>query len=368
MKKDPSPLLGYNNNIRHRNRVFHVQTEDSGVRHPHVITHLFMDGGQILKSVKTSYAEQLGAERMADVVRKMMKDQHKGMLIALRDGQFDAVIDGREKEGSKAPSPPASTDAPDGAPGLDDGADALVLSPTPDHVAGHVPGHVAGHVLGIASDPTVEPTTLPEAIAVLPVDLTAGEAEGIDLATLERAAAETSVSPIFEASRDLKPPPPNLFRQRTGGNYSELNPVAAERISPVPRAPESRPPDSRAVAAARATAPRAASTPPGVMISKSTSVRPPAQPSPTRASVPPAVPNKPPRRSPAGPPAESRYAPARPAAIFGQTRPSMSSTQSSSIFGEDVISDKSLDEVILSYLAEDIEKPKPGSHDPKRRK
>ncbi len=41
---------------------------------------------------------------------------------------------------------------------------------------------------------------------------------------------------------------------------------------------------------------------------------------------------------------------ARPAAAFGQARP-----QQSSIFGEDIISDKSLDEVILSYLAEDLE-------------
>jgi len=47
--------------------------------------------------------------------------------------------------------------------------------------------------------------------------------------------------------------------------------------------------------------------------------------------------------------AQGRYAPSRPAAIFGQARP-----QQSSIFGEDLISDKSLDEVILSYLAEDL--------------
>ena len=53
MAKFQSPLLGYNNNVRHKNRVFHIQTEDSGVNHPHIITHLFMDGGRILKSVKT---------------------------------------------------------------------------------------------------------------------------------------------------------------------------------------------------------------------------------------------------------------------------------------------------------------------------
>ena len=60
--KAPSPLLGFNNNVRHKGRVFHIQTEDSGIRHPHIITHLFTDGGRILKTIKTSYAEHVGAE------------------------------------------------------------------------------------------------------------------------------------------------------------------------------------------------------------------------------------------------------------------------------------------------------------------
>ena len=92
--KYPSPLLGYNNNVRHKGKVFHIQTEDSGVKYGHIITHLFMDGGRILKSVKTSYAEYLGNERMADIVREMMKQQHKAMFIALRDGKFDPVVEG----------------------------------------------------------------------------------------------------------------------------------------------------------------------------------------------------------------------------------------------------------------------------------
>src|SRR5512140_190296 len=94
MTKAPSPLLGYNNNVRHKNRVFHIQTEDSGVKHPHIITHLFMDGGRILKSVKKSYAEFVGTDGMSDRVKQMMKEQHKEMLIALRDGQFDHAFEG----------------------------------------------------------------------------------------------------------------------------------------------------------------------------------------------------------------------------------------------------------------------------------
>ena len=93
MSKHVSPLLGYNNNVRHKSRVFHIQTEDSGVKHPHIITHLFMDGGRILKSVKTSYAEHLGVDKMADVVRQMMKEQHKAMFISLRVGQFDHLVE-----------------------------------------------------------------------------------------------------------------------------------------------------------------------------------------------------------------------------------------------------------------------------------
>jgi hypothetical protein len=52
-------------------------------------------------------------------------------------------------------------------------------------------------------------------------------------------------------------------------------------------------------------------------------------------------------------PTDARYAPTRPASIFGAPRPPPAT--STSIFGGDLMSDKSLDEVILSYLAEDLE-------------
>jgi hypothetical protein len=52
-------------------------------------------------------------------------------------------------------------------------------------------------------------------------------------------------------------------------------------------------------------------------------------------------------------PSPGRYAPSRPASIFATTRPQ----EGASIFGEDLISEKSLDEVILSYLAEDLDGP-----------
>jgi hypothetical protein len=84
-----SPLVGYNTNVRHKGKLYHIQTEDSGVSHPHVITHLFADGGRIIASRKTGYAEHLGAKELQSIVKKLMQEQHKAMFIELRDCVYD---------------------------------------------------------------------------------------------------------------------------------------------------------------------------------------------------------------------------------------------------------------------------------------
>ncbi|MCP4680097.1 MAG: hypothetical protein GY854_32310 [Deltaproteobacteria bacterium] len=85
-----SPLLGYNTNVRHAGMLFHIQTEDSGVGHPHVITHLFTEG-TILGTKKTSYKHLLEQDGLEKGVRALMKDQHKTMFIELRDGVHDPI-------------------------------------------------------------------------------------------------------------------------------------------------------------------------------------------------------------------------------------------------------------------------------------
>jgi hypothetical protein len=37
-------LLGYNHNINYKGSVFHIQTEDSGIKNPHIITLLYREG------------------------------------------------------------------------------------------------------------------------------------------------------------------------------------------------------------------------------------------------------------------------------------------------------------------------------------
>ncbi|HWL89274.1 MAG TPA: FHA domain-containing protein [Polyangiaceae bacterium] len=91
--------VGFNNNVKYKGRVFHVQTEDSGLDRPHIITHLFADGGRVVKTHKRNYDEHVTRNDVALFVRALMKGQHMEMLLLLREGRFDTVIEGRSMGG-----------------------------------------------------------------------------------------------------------------------------------------------------------------------------------------------------------------------------------------------------------------------------
>jgi hypothetical protein len=246
-----SPLLGFNNNVKHRGRLFHIQTEDSGVRHPHVITHLFMDGGRILKTVKTSYAQHVGSEKLTEVVRDLMKEQHKMMFIALRDGQFDYVLDPDE--------------------------------PAPVSRAGG----------NSTSRATFQPTPTPPAAADAP-----GLAKGASATAQAKPAKESAASGVRSNQR------------REAPEFFAAPASDAAKVDVVPPEDPARP----------------------------------AQKTPTAAP--------PTKKEPRDRQSSGRYVASRPAAIFTSGR---APEAGGSIFGDDLISEKSLDEVILSYLSEDLE-------------
>src|SRR5207245_2254943 len=115
----------------------------------------------------------------------------------------------------------------------------------------------------------------------------------LDIGALERAAAVAqSSSPSFRSASELPPPPANLFRDKGGG-------TGKYRFTPAP------PPIEAGGASAVAGAQRA----PAVSAAAASGA-----PSPATSKKP---------ATPAAPPVqpERRYAPTRPAAIFGQARP-----------------------------------------------
>ena len=84
-------ITGFNTNIRHGGRLFHVQTEDSGQAYPHVISHVYF-GGTILASEKHDYEDLLGSDDLTEAVRALMEGQHKAMVARLKQGALDPVI------------------------------------------------------------------------------------------------------------------------------------------------------------------------------------------------------------------------------------------------------------------------------------
>jgi hypothetical protein len=101
-----SPLIGYNTNVKHRGRVFHIQTEDSGAKYSRIVTHLFADGGRIINSLRLDYAEHLQRSDGVEFVKNLMRNQHKTMYLSLRRGELDEVIEqacGPHPEAFEAP-------------------------------------------------------------------------------------------------------------------------------------------------------------------------------------------------------------------------------------------------------------------------
>ncbi len=84
-------IVGFNHNVLYRGVGFHVQTEDSGLKSPSLVTLLY-HGGIIVSSQKTSYADILGIDNLSHVVEELAKEQHKGMLRRLTKGDFDQRI------------------------------------------------------------------------------------------------------------------------------------------------------------------------------------------------------------------------------------------------------------------------------------
>ena len=81
-------ILGFNNDIRHRGKTFHVQTEDSGPQNPVITTHVFI-GGTILGTKRTEYKDDLGRSDLNNHVRALMQKQHREMMKAVQYGEYD---------------------------------------------------------------------------------------------------------------------------------------------------------------------------------------------------------------------------------------------------------------------------------------
>ncbi|MEP6995279.1 MAG: hypothetical protein ABI968_12205 [Acidobacteriota bacterium] len=81
-------ITGFNTDVKHKNRVFHIQTEDKGDANPYVESLVYV-GGEILATKKTNYADVVKEGKDDHAVQDLMEQQHRTMIAAIQRGRFD---------------------------------------------------------------------------------------------------------------------------------------------------------------------------------------------------------------------------------------------------------------------------------------
>ncbi len=87
-------LIGYNNDVDHRGKTFHIQTEDRGSNDNCIETQLF-HGGAILDTKIISYTEHVeGLEGKArkKKIKAIMKASHRSLFKKLLAGKYDEMV------------------------------------------------------------------------------------------------------------------------------------------------------------------------------------------------------------------------------------------------------------------------------------
>jgi hypothetical protein len=309
--KQRSPVLGYNHNVRYAGRLWHVQTEDSGVQNPHIFTHLFHDG-TILATKRLDY----DAASEVSAVQKLMQAQHKGMLRELKAGQFDEKIGkffgepvsrvAEDETTDPNAQPPIATDID-----LDDDR-----SPTPVELPNLPAPPLAQTQPSAAAPARPNPGTI---AAPRPA---AAPTAATPARPAAAAAPNRPAGPATQPAAARPATTPNAPRAPVGGvggiGGRRPSSVQTGAHKPVEGVVVARP---AVIIGGESQAPRAG-TKPGTAPASSTRWHPPSTPVAQKPATAPGEQPKPPTND--------------------------------NIFGGDLISEKSLDEVILAYLSEDL--------------
>ena len=125
-------ITGYNTDVRHKEVVLHVQTEDKGLGNPFIESLVYV-GGRVLVAKRMSYGDMLSEGSVGEKeIVALMDRQHRTMIAAIRHGKFDDKLEALrqrlEPEGAGETTPvndaTAARAAATGAPAVTAGAPA----------------------------------------------------------------------------------------------------------------------------------------------------------------------------------------------------------------------------------------------------
>jgi hypothetical protein len=82
-------VTGFNTDVAHEGKIYHVQTEDKGIQNPVIETLIYM-GGEILAARRSSYADLLPRGITEKEIAERIESQHNRMIIDIKGGKYDA--------------------------------------------------------------------------------------------------------------------------------------------------------------------------------------------------------------------------------------------------------------------------------------
>jgi hypothetical protein len=88
-------IFGFNTDIKYEDTVYHVQSE-ARENEQLLQTQIFVRGRCIGKRANSYAASTAGAEFVDQDKEKMLREQHRQVLEAIREGKIDSVLDKRE--------------------------------------------------------------------------------------------------------------------------------------------------------------------------------------------------------------------------------------------------------------------------------
>lgn len=90
-------ITGFNTNVQHDGRVYHVQTEDRGRENPVFESLVYVEGTVVAKKL-THYADQLKQGATEEALASLLKKQHQVMIAAIKAGRIEDLIRHYAKE------------------------------------------------------------------------------------------------------------------------------------------------------------------------------------------------------------------------------------------------------------------------------
>ncbi len=81
-------ITGFNTDIKHKDRIFHVQTEDKGIENPMIESLIYM-GGKIVHRHHYQYAWLLREGYSEKAVQELVDMQHRKIIRDIQGGKHD---------------------------------------------------------------------------------------------------------------------------------------------------------------------------------------------------------------------------------------------------------------------------------------